>query len=316
MGRVDEAMRRAAEAAGHLTPNRPDDDGPAAPAQDLDALTSEPYPTETERPRLRPVGPVAAAAGPGPTAANARTQMIPPLADRMDARLSRKVVIDREMDAVSREQYRRLAAGLHSAQAAGDLKVVMLASAVASEGKSLTSSNLAMTFSESYHRNVLLIDGDLRRPSLHTIFGLDACPGLGEGLAAPEDRKLPLHRVTSRLTVLTAGTPTTDPMSALSSDRMRRLVEEARETFDWVVIDTPPIGLLSDASLLSQIADGAILVVRARSTPYELVQRAIASLGRERLLGVVLNQAEAPRSTEYQYQAYYQSSGGRQSYRA
>jgi Mrp family chromosome partitioning ATPase len=113
--------------------------------------------------------------------------------------------------------------------------------------------------------------------------------------------------VTSRLTVLTAGTPTSDPMSALSSERMRRLVEEARETFDWVLIDTPPIGLLSDASLLSQIADGAILVVKAGATPFDLVQRAIATLGRERLLGVVLNQAERTSSAGYKYQDYYQA---------
>ncbi len=81
---------------------------------------------------------------------------------------------------------------------------------------------------------------------------------------------------------------------------MRRLVDEARETFDWVLIDTPPIGLLSDASLLSQIADGALLVVKAGSTPYDLVQRAVATLGKDRVLGVVLNRAEAPQRRRLQ----------------
>jgi capsular exopolysaccharide synthesis family protein len=306
MGRVDEAMRRAAEAAAPLNLDRAVD-GSATPAtgQDLDALLAEPYPTEApERPRLRSVTAVPQI---GAAATPARGALFPPLTERLDARLSRKVVVDHDMDPASREQYRRLAATLHATQAVRPLKVVMMASAVASEGKSLTSSNLALTFSESYQRNVLLIDGDLRRPSLHTIFGLDSSPGLCEGLMAPDDRRLPLHRVTSRLTVLTAGTPTSDPMSALSSERMRRLVEEARETFDWVLIDTPPIGLLSDASLLSQIADGAILVVKAGATPFDLVQRAIATLGRERLLGVVLNQAERTSSAGYKYQDYYQA---------
>jgi succinoglycan biosynthesis transport protein ExoP len=78
-------------------------------------------------------------------------------------------------------------------------------------------------------------------------------------------------------------------MAALASARARRFIDEARETFDWVVIDTPPIGLLSDASLLAALADGTILVVKANSTPHDLVQRAVAALGPERVLGVVLN---------------------------
>ncbi len=142
--------------------------------------------------------------------------LIPALAERIDARLQRKVVIDHDMDPASREQYRRLATGLHAAQATGGLKVVMMASAVASEGKSLTSSNLALTFSESYQRNVLLIDGDLRRPSLHTVFGLAAQPGLCRGLLArPTIGSCPCTASRRGSTVLTAGQPTSDPMGGL-----------------------------------------------------------------------------------------------------
>lgn len=309
MGRVDEAMRRAAEAGAPRGLDRDAESGTGMPGADLHAaaLRADPFPTETpERLRLRSI-PVAPVTPPAGSEGMAISALIPALAERIDARLQRKVVIDHDMDPASREQYRRLATGLHAAQATGGLKVVMMASAVASEGKSLTSSNLALTLSESYQRNVLLIDGDLRRPSLHTIFGLEPNPGLAEGLLSTDDRKLPLHRVSSRLTVLTAGQPTSDPMGALASDRMRRLVEEARETFDWVVIDTPPIGLLSDASLLSQIADGAILVVKAGSTPHDLVQRAIATLGKDRVLGVVLNRAEAPNAAGYKYHNYYRT---------
>jgi capsular exopolysaccharide synthesis family protein len=270
--------------------------------------TAEAFPGElTDRPRLRPVVTPLNVAQPEMPAT--RTPLLPPLHERLDARLQRKVVVDQGMEPASKEQYRRLAAGLHAAQAASGLRVVMMASAVASEGKSLTSSNLALTFSESYQRNVLLIDGDLRRPSLHTVFGLDAKPGLTEGLLSKDEQRIPLHRVSSRLTLLTAGEATTDPMGALASDRMRRLVEEARETFDWVFIDTPPIGLLSDASLLVQIADGAILVVKAGSTPHELVQRAVNSLGRDRILGVVLNQADPSyaKTEQYGYARYYKA---------
>src|SRR6476661_7528340 len=102
----------------------------------------------------------------------------------------------------SREQYRRLAAALHHAQAATGVKVVMIASAVANEGKTLTAANLALTLSESYRRNVLLIDADLRRPSLHTMFQVEGAPGLSDGLISIDEPKLPLHRLSPRLAVL------------------------------------------------------------------------------------------------------------------
>jgi capsular exopolysaccharide synthesis family protein len=291
MGRVDEAMRRAAEARGDVP-------APETPGVDVEAFPAE----SPERPKLRgitPSGPVTPVATPKPAA------LLPSLATRLTAGLSRKVVIDQDIDPVSKEQYRRLATTLYATQAANGLKVVMVASALASEGKSLTASNLALTFSESYQKSVLLIDADLRRPSLHQVFGLQASPGLTDGLGANDDRKLALHHVSPTLTVLTAGVPTSDPMALLASDRMRRLVDEARETFEWVVIDTPPLGILADANLLAELADGAVLVVRAESTPYDIVQRTAAMLGRDRLLGVVLNRARQTPTKKYQYSSYY-----------
>jgi capsular exopolysaccharide synthesis family protein len=209
--------------------------------------------------------------------------------ERFGVDLSRKTIVDQDTDPISREQYRRLAATLHAAQAASNLKVIMVASALANEGKTLTATNLALTFSESYQRDVLLIDGDLRKPSLDAVFNVDSRPGLNDVLAAADDRALPVHHVSPHLSLLTAGRASADPMAGLVSDRVRDLIDDARARFDWVIIDTPPIGLLSDANLLSAMADGAILVVRAGATPYELVQRAIQTIGRERVLGVVLN---------------------------
>ncbi|MEO8483631.1 MAG: CpsD/CapB family tyrosine-protein kinase [Acidobacteriota bacterium] len=309
MGRVDEAMRRAAEAGARRTLDLiPDVDQSHGSSSASDGQTSvEAFPSEQgERPRLRPVGPPVEMPmrTPADSAPPPATRMLP---DRLDPSLEHKVVVDEAMDPASREQYRRLATGLHAAQAESGLKVVMLVSALAGEGKTLTASNLALTFSESYQRSVLLIDGDLRRPSLHTVFSLDNSPGLSEGLLAPQDRKLPLHRVSSRLTVLTAGTATDDPMAALASERMQRLIEQARETFDWVIVDTPPIGLLSDANLLAAFADGAILVVKAEATPCDLVQRAVTAIGKDRLLGVVLNRASVPMGPGYAYRRYYES---------
>ncbi len=211
--------------------------------------------------------------------------------ERIDAQLAEKVVADEAMSPMWREQYRKLAAVLHDAQAENGLTVVMIASAVPGEGKSLTSVNLALTLSESYQRRVLLIDADLRKPTLHQLFRLNSSAGLSEGLAAGDGAKLVVRQVSSRLSVLPAGRPTGDPMAALSSPRMRKLITEAKETFDWVILDTPPLVLLPDAHVLSSMVDGVVLVVRANSTPHALVERAADIVGRDSVTGVVLNQA-------------------------
>jgi Mrp family chromosome partitioning ATPase len=125
-------------------------------------------------------------------------------------------------------------------------------------------------------------------------------------LSSIEEPHLPLHKVSDRLTVLPAGRPTSDPIGALTSERMRRLLNEAREVFDWIIIDTPPVGLMTDAALLTAIADGVVLVVKAGSTPFDLVRRAVESIGRDRVVGTVLNQArEQSHSSRYEYYRYY-----------
>jgi capsular exopolysaccharide synthesis family protein len=152
--------------------------------------------------------------------------------------------------------------------------------------------NLALTLSESYRRQVLLVDADLRRPCVHDIFRLPNLGGLNDGVRSDVHRKVPLIRVTEHLTVLTAGRPDPDPMSVLSSSRMRQVLDEAGSTFEWVIVDTPPIGMLSDAHLLTSLVDTALLVVEAAETPLAVIKSAIGVLGRDRILGVILNRAD------------------------
>jgi len=205
---------------------------------------------------------------------------------------SHKVVVEKDIDTSLVEQYRRLAAVLHHAQLERGIRTVMITSAVASEGKTLTSTNLALTLSHSYRRRVLLIDADLRRPTVHEVFRVANESGLGDVLANPELRHLPLIQLSPHLWVLTAGKPDPDPMSGLVSEQMKSLIAEAADQFDWVVVDTPPIALLSDANLLAAFIDSALLVVGANQTPYPLVQRAIEAIGADRVLGVVLNRID------------------------
>jgi receptor protein-tyrosine kinase len=125
---------------------------------------------------------------------------------------------------------------------------------------------------------------------------------------------MPVLQLSKHLSVLVAGKASPDPMASLTSERMRRLIAEARESFDWVIIDTPPIGLLPDANLLGSMADGSVLVVKADSTPYPMVTRAIASLGPDRVLGVVLNRATvSPHASRYGYSYDYNYGYGKSS---
>ena len=292
MSRVDEAFARAKQ-----TPEQ----GPVDPvpvqgdlgADRLSEWQEEEAAAATPEP-LVPELPAAAA-----TAYVAETD---PLGQPINK--AERLVVSRNIDAASVEQFRRLAAQLHLSQAQHGTKMVMIASALPGEGKTLTSANLALTLSESYRLKVLLIDGDLRRPSLHDVFQVPNMTGLNDGIRAEVDRKVPVIRISEHLTILTAGRPESDPMSVLSSDRMRRVLSEAKERFDWVLIDTPPLALLSDAHLLSTLVDTTVLVVHAGKTPATVIRRVIDTIGRDRILGVVLNRVKS--SAVYsEYAEYY-----------
>ena len=299
MTRLSDALKRAgAEAENSLPP--PNDAMPPAAWQFAPVETmhvpDEPAPLSTH-----PVQPPRNAAAGGETAAgsSAVVASAPPIrvgdADRT------KLVIGEGVEAAVVEQYRHLAAVLHHAQKASGTRSVMVTSAVASEGKTLTATNLALTLSQSYRRRVLLIDADLRRPRMREMFALTPTEGLTDSLTTQRGGRLPVEQVTPTLWVLTAGRTVPDPMSLLVSPAMKEILDDARNAFDWVVVDTPPIAILPDANLLSAMIDTTLLVVAAQSTPYPLVQRAAQAIGPGRILGVVLNRAEHAAVPVYQY---------------
>jgi capsular exopolysaccharide synthesis family protein len=202
------------------------------------------------------------------------------------------------------EQYRRLAAILHQAQTARDVKVVMIASAEPSEGKTLTATNLALTLSESYKRRVLLVDADLRSPALGVMFQVPFSTGLSESLRSDDERPLHVVNLSSSLSLLPGGAADADPMAGLTSGRMQEIIQEAAASFDWVILDTPPIGLMSDAHLLAAMVDVAVLVISAGSAGCAAVQHAIESIGREKIVGVVLNRVEDRKLATRKYYSY------------
>jgi protein-tyrosine kinase len=205
------------------------------------------------------------------------------------------------------EQFRRLAATLFNAQTAGSMKVIMVTSPWAGDGKTMTSLNLSFVLSESYRRKVLLIDADLRRPSISNLSRITPTCGLSDGLKSKGDQKLSVLKISENLTLLPAGRPDPDPMSSLTSTRMRRIIQEASARFEWVILDAPPVGPVADASLLAEMTDAVLLVIRAGKTQYAPVQKAIEAIGRERIVGVVLNGIDEENQNEHarQYGHYY-----------
>lgn len=216
-----------------------------------------------------------------------------------------RLIINTQTTAAAIEQYRRLAAVLYQAQENRNLKTILVASTFAAEGKSLTCANIALTLSESYRRRVLLIDADLRRPTLHDTFEIPNLAGLSDWLKGEGAGKMPLVEITPNLSLLPGGRPDPDPMGGLASERMKHLLAFAAERFDWVIVDTPPVAFLPDAHLLSAMVDTVVFVVAAGQTPAPAVQRAVEEVGRDRIIGVVLNRVESVTLNRYGESAYY-----------
>jgi protein-tyrosine kinase len=302
MSRVDEALRRASSDAPNF--RSPIAVEPAAVVVDESAL--ERYGVEQRAPHFDKPRRQSLASAPVPVP---RIVPPPPPAARerftgFHRSLEGKVVTSRETSPVSIEQYRRLAVTLITAQAERGLKTLMVSSALPHEGKTLTVTNLAITLSESYARRVLLIDADLRRPCIHELFGLPNTFGLADVLRSGDSRLQPVE-VSTNLSILPAGQSDDAPTADLSSDRMKHLVADAASRFDWVLVDTPPIGLLSDANLVAQVTDAVLFVIAAGKTPYQLVQQSIGELGAERIIGTVLNRVEEQTLQAHSYYGRY-----------
>lgn len=214
-----------------------------------------------------------------------------------------RLVIGAEASPLWIEQYRRLAASLYQAQNESSIKTIMVSSALPREGKTLTVANLALTLSESYLQRVLVIDADLRNACVHDMFGIPSQVGVSDYLSSTEAAPPPVITVSPTLSVIVGGLPNNNPIAGLVSDRMKQLMEWAASRFDWVIVDTPPVGLLPDANLLARLTDAVVFVVAAATSPYPVVQRALAEVGTDRVIGVVLNRASEsvlPSSSQYE----------------
>jgi succinoglycan biosynthesis transport protein ExoP len=199
---------------------------------------------------------------------------------------------------------------LFSDRNGGGPRVLVLSSAGPSEGKTTTATNLALALAE-IDRRVLLIDADLRRPRLHSIFDVDNEIGLAELLkgdapVAPFNGHVRPTGVPN-LSLLTSGGDGKGNPTLLHSQRFAEVMEAARDSYDMVIVDTPPMMTMADARVVARHADGVILVARAHQTSRNQLKDACQRLTEDgiKLLGVVLNCWDPKYSTHYGYYRYY-----------
>jgi protein-tyrosine kinase len=298
MSRIEEALRRSSPRVGNDPADAWADGGPLEryPVESRTATPDSSREIEPAKlPSHRPGIVIAPRTGP---------RALRPLDPEVEGRL----LLSAAVPPAAVEQYRRLAMTLHQGQHDRQLKTLLISSAVPLEGKTLTAINLALTLSESYGRRVLLIDADLRRPSIHQVLDLPNVTGLGDALRGGKG-PLSYVAVSDTLTVLTAGKQDSDPMAGFASGRMKQIIEEAEARFDWVIIDTPPAAVCPDAPLLAPLTDGVLLVVRAGSTASALVKRTAGEFAPDEILGVILNNADPNTLPKSEYYDTYSGKG-------
>jgi len=206
------------------------------------------------------------------------------------------------------EEYRTLRSRLYLLREKMPLKSLLITSALPKEGKSFTASNLAQVFGRQHGRRVLLIDADLRRPSIHKNLGMGPRSGLSNlltGSAAIPQTIVP-STVLPNLFILPAGTPPPNPAELLASSNMRDLVAELRDQYDHIVMDTPPTLSVTDAVVLSSRADATILVIRCGQTTKQALRRArdILMQVNAHVAGVLLNAVDLTSPDYYYYYEY------------
>jgi capsular exopolysaccharide synthesis family protein len=205
------------------------------------------------------------------------------------------------------EKFSLLAHRLRRAKAKKPIQTVLITSAIAAEGKSTVALNLAGILARHGSRT-LLIDTDLRVPDIHKMLGFDSLTGLGEVLSGHISLDRALRRVDPvGFYLLAAGARVGNPVPLLEGPAFRGILKQARESFEWIILDSPPLNPLADAQCVAPLSDGILLVVRWGITPRKELEQALAVLDESQLLGIVLNTFDDPQ--DLYYYSYYNKSG-------
>ncbi len=205
------------------------------------------------------------------------------------------------------EQFRLLKNNILFPENGSPPRSIMVTSPSPEEGKSFVAANLAVSIAQSIDEHVLLMDCDLRKSTLHELFGLHVKYGLSDYLATGRTLSSVLKKTyIDKLTILPGGKIPHNPSELLSSEQMRRLMNEVKQRYSdrYIIIDTPPPYITSEGNALVRNVDGIILVVRNGKTRKKDVEDVIQIYGKEKILGVVYNFAEKSPGYGYGYQKY------------
>lgn len=190
-----------------------------------------------------------------------------------------------------------------------EIKSLMVTSAILSEGKSTTSALLALTAARSNGLKTLLFDADMRKPSVHKLFGVERIPGLIDIIKDGYNSKEAIKKTNiDKLDILTAGSYCENPTDVFDAEAISFLIDEMKFYYDLIIIDTPPVLPVSDPLLLSSKVDSIAFIIKAGSTSRDVVSRGIEILSnaRHKILGVVLNNSDhtLPYFYDYSYLGY------------
>ena len=203
------------------------------------------------------------------------------------------------------EQYRSLRTRIKRAEGNRSMRTIVITSPSKGDGKSLTAANLALTMGQEFQQRILLVDADLRRPTVHRLFGLGDAAGLTDVLMGGVELESVLVNLPEyHLTILPAGTPPSHPAEMLGSSAMRRVLDTLRTRFDRILIDMPPVAPLADLHIVAPQVDGLLMIVRAGMTARPAIERALAGIEASKVLGLVLNESGGDITRKQDYEGY------------
>ncbi len=215
------------------------------------------------------------------------------------------VFANETLNHVGAEKFRTLRSRLYQIAAAQPIKRILLTSSVPEEGKTFIAANLALSIIRQPERRVLLIDADLRASRLHVVLGAPNDAGLSDYLqSAIEETSVIQVAKEGNFCFIPGGSQVSNPSELLHSDRMKALLDKLTPMFDWIILDSPPAIAVHDASILADMCDGVLFVVKAGQTDFELAERASSEFRDKNLLGVVLNRVEKNESYGDYYYGY------------
>lgn len=207
-------------------------------------------------------------------------------------------------ESLAAEAFRLLGVRMQHLRRDRSLKKVLITSTIPQEGKSMVAANLACTLARRTQQKVVLLEGDLRRPSLSQEFGLGRHPGLCECLQGERTLEKSIYHLEGPgLWILPAGSSYGNALELLQSARLSAVMEQLTGWFDWVIIDSPPVLPLADTSVWARLAEGILMVTRQGVTEKRHLQRGLDALEKKKLIGALLNCSQSASHSDYYYRA-------------